>query len=85
MGVLLSHPKTLECEINKIGTMYVCIDLNFTRISNFLNYLKALLEKPIQTFYYSLKNSIEKIRFQNTILYPMQVYLQMKYVQNVLH
>jgi hypothetical protein len=28
-GGSLSHPKILECEINKIGTMYVCIDLNF--------------------------------------------------------
>jgi hypothetical protein len=25
-GGSLSHPKILECEINKIGTMYVCID-----------------------------------------------------------
>jgi hypothetical protein len=39
-----------------------------------LNYLKALLEKPIQTFYYSLKNSIEKIRFQNTILFLFKSY-----------
>jgi hypothetical protein len=31
-GGSLSCPKTLECEINKIGTMYVCLDLNFTRI-----------------------------------------------------
>jgi hypothetical protein len=29
---------------NKTGTMFVCIDLNFTR-----NYSKALLEKPFQT------------------------------------
>jgi hypothetical protein len=39
-----------------------------------LIYLKALLEKPIQTFYYSLKNSIEKIRFQNTILFLFKSY-----------
>jgi hypothetical protein len=24
--VVLSHPKILECEINKIGTMFACID-----------------------------------------------------------
>jgi hypothetical protein len=42
-------------------------------------YLKALLEKLFQTFYYSLKNSFEKIEFQNNILYlfkPMQTILQ---------
>jgi hypothetical protein len=43
--------------------------LNFHRELKLLIYLKALLEKPFQTFYYSLKNSIEKIRFQNTILF----------------
>jgi hypothetical protein len=51
----------------------------------FLIYLKASFEKPFQTFYYSLKNSIDKIRFQNTILYlfkPMQTYLQRKWFQN---
>jgi hypothetical protein len=40
----------------------------------FLIYLKALLEKTFQTFYYSLKNSFEKIRFQNTILYLFKSY-----------
>jgi hypothetical protein len=29
-GIAVSHPKILECEINKIGTMLVCIDRNFT-------------------------------------------------------
>jgi hypothetical protein len=47
-----------------------------------LIYLKALLEKPFQTLFYSLKNSFEKIRFQNTILNlfkPMQACLQKKF------
>jgi hypothetical protein len=54
----------LECEINKIETMYVCIDWNFTGNQNFLIYLKALLGKLFQTFYYSLKNYFEKIESQ---------------------
>jgi hypothetical protein len=40
------------------------------------------LEKLFQTFYHFLKNSFEKIEFQNTILYllkPMQAYLQKYY------
>jgi hypothetical protein len=28
---ILSHPKILECEINKIGTMFACLDLKFHR------------------------------------------------------
>jgi hypothetical protein len=27
----MSHPKILECEINKIGTMVACLDLKFHR------------------------------------------------------
>jgi hypothetical protein len=42
--------------------------LKFHRELKLLVYLKALLEKPFQTFYYFLKNSFEKIRFQNTLL-----------------
>jgi hypothetical protein len=65
--------------------MFVLIEIS-QGVKNFLIYLKTLLEKkPFQTFYYSLKDSFEKIRFQNTILYPMQAYLQRKYLQNVLH
>jgi hypothetical protein len=43
---------------------------------------KALLSKK----YYFLKNSFEKIEYQNTILYlskPRQVYLHRKYLQMV--
>jgi hypothetical protein len=38
-------------------------------IKTFCAYLKDLLEKVFQTFYYSLKNYFAKIEFQNTILY----------------
>jgi hypothetical protein len=34
-------PKILECEINKIGTMFACLDLKFHRELIFLIYLKA--------------------------------------------
>jgi hypothetical protein len=67
--------------------MFACLDLKFHRELKLLSYLKDLLEKLYQTFFYSLKNSFEKIKFQNTILYlfkPMQAYLQRKYLQNVL-
>jgi hypothetical protein len=30
-SMILSHPKILECEINKIGTMFACLDLKFHR------------------------------------------------------
>jgi hypothetical protein len=62
--------------------MFACLDLKFHRELKLFDLFKnALSEKPFQTFYYSLKNSIEKIRFQNTILYlfkPMQAHLQRK-------
>jgi hypothetical protein len=51
--------------------MFVCINLKFHKeIKKFL-YSKALLEKP---FYYYLKGSIEKTRFQNTILFLLKSY-----------
>jgi hypothetical protein len=40
----------------------------------FLVYLKALLEKLFQTLYSSLKNSFEKIGFQNTTLHLLESY-----------
>jgi hypothetical protein len=42
-------------KINKTGTMVVCVDLKFHKELKLLLYSKALLEKPFQTFYYSLK------------------------------
>jgi hypothetical protein len=56
---LVSRPKILECEINKIGTMHVELIEISQGIKNFLIYLKALLGKIFQTFYYSLKNYFE--------------------------
>jgi hypothetical protein len=44
--------------------MFACLNLKFHKDLKLLSYFKALLEKPFQTFYYSLKNSFEKIRFQ---------------------
>jgi hypothetical protein len=65
----VSHPKILECEINKIGTMFACLDLKFHReLKLFDLFKKALSEKPFQTFYYFLKNSFERISFQIPIL-----------------
>jgi hypothetical protein len=39
-----------------------------------LLYSKALLEKPFQTFYYSLKNYFEKIESQNINLLLAKTY-----------
>jgi hypothetical protein len=39
-----------------------------------LLYSKALLEKPVQTFYYSLKNYFEKIESQNINLLLAKTY-----------
>jgi hypothetical protein len=41
---------------------------------SFRVYLKDLLEKLFQTFYYSLKYSFEKIECQNTILHLLKSY-----------
>jgi hypothetical protein len=41
---------------------------------NFFLYSKALLEKPFQTFYYSLKNNFEKIESQNINLLLAKTY-----------
>jgi hypothetical protein len=46
--------------------LFVLIEIS-EGIKTFWVYLKDLLEKLFQTFYYSLKNSFEKIEFQNTI------------------
>jgi hypothetical protein len=43
-------------------------------IKTFSVYLKALLEKLFQTLYSSLKNSFEKIGFQNTTLHLLESY-----------
>jgi hypothetical protein len=43
--------------------MFVLIEIS-QGIKTFLLYSKALLEKPFQTFYYSLKNYFEKIESQ---------------------
>jgi hypothetical protein len=53
--------------------MYVWIDLKFHKELKLLIYLKALVEKPFQTFYYPLKNSFEEIEFQNTIIAFIQI------------
>jgi hypothetical protein len=45
--LLLSHPKILECEINKIRTMFACLELKFHRELIFLIYLKSLIRKTI--------------------------------------
>jgi hypothetical protein len=47
--------------------MYVVLIEISQRIKTF-DLLKSIITKPFQTFYYFLKNSFEKIRFQNTIL-----------------
>jgi hypothetical protein len=71
----MSHPKILECEINKRGTMFACLDLKFDRELKLFVLFKSLIrKKPFLTFYYSLKNSFEKIRFQNTILCLFKTY-----------
>jgi hypothetical protein len=53
--------------------MFACLDLKFHKELKLLIYLKALLAKPFQTPYYSLKNLIEKIRIQNTTIAFVQI------------
>jgi hypothetical protein len=43
----MSHPKILECEINKIGTMFACLDLKVHRDLKILIYLKSIIRKTI--------------------------------------
>jgi hypothetical protein len=45
---------------------------------------RNLIRKPFQTFFYSLKNSFEKIRFQNTILYLFKHYASIFANENIL-
>jgi hypothetical protein len=56
----------------------------FYKELKFLHYSKTLLEKPFQTFYYSLKNSFEEIEFQNTILFLFKYYASTFAKENIL-
>jgi hypothetical protein len=46
-SVLLSHPKILECEINKIGTMFTYLDLKFHRELKLFDLFKIIIRKII--------------------------------------
>jgi hypothetical protein len=63
--------------------MFACMDLKFHKELKLFDFLQALLEKPFQTFYYSLKNSFEETRFQNANVNYFKIYvsffLQRKY------
>jgi hypothetical protein len=72
-GLGVSHPKILKCKINKIGTMYVVLIEILQGIKTFF-YLKALLGKLFQTFYYSLKNYFEKRESQYINLHLPKTY-----------
>jgi hypothetical protein len=70
--------------------MFVCLDLKFHKELKLLFYLRELLEKPFQYFYYSLKKLFEEKEFQNTILLLFKSYannickgniLQMVYIK----
>jgi hypothetical protein len=54
--------------------MFACLDLKFHKELKLLINLKTLLGETISNFYYYLKNSIEKIRIQNTILILFKSY-----------
>jgi hypothetical protein len=42
--------------------MFACLDLKFHKELKLLNYIKALLAKPFQTSYYSLKKLFRRKR-----------------------
>jgi hypothetical protein len=55
----VSHPKILEFEINKIGTMYACLDLKFHReLKLFLSLFKRFVRKTISNLLLLLEGVI---------------------------
>jgi hypothetical protein len=51
----MSHPKILECEINKIGTIFACLDLKFHRELKLFHLFKSLIRKAISNFIFFLE------------------------------
>jgi hypothetical protein len=54
----MSHPRILECEINKIGTMVSCLDLKFHRELKTFDLFKSLIRKTISNFLLFLEETL---------------------------